>query len=257
VRILAPSGQVVGEYIATDSVAVGGSADVSFFPKAPTPATVAGSPVFHDVNDDPFNQDRWALNVFQIRHGAFDAGHASAWKTIGSTTISDSFTVTQANELVYDFLVKAFIRGETPTAPFADIINGQQVPSYVSGGQIFVSSAGGQGSGVVTWQGTVPVGDVGTETYQSCMVGFASSGGAPSQVQFHSTLVDQVSSAAAPVPATTAAGDILLLQVVVRNGNASPSIDTPAGWSLLARSPDRAGDPNYGGLDQFIYLKAL
>ena len=213
----------------------------------------AATATWHDTNDDATNQDRWALNTFQIRGATLDTADPSSWQTVPSVTITDTLTAAASGELVYAFVVKEYVHTPlTPAAPFTVLIDQQQVPSYVSGGMNFVSSAAGRGPGTVNWSATVPSSDVGGYHFQSIMAGFK---GTPSQLSQLTNTVSGNAYAAATLPATTAqaAGDILLVQVVLRNGNSSPALTAPAGWTLAARSPDRSTDTNWAALDQFIY----
>ena len=209
---------------------------------------------FHDTADDPFSQARWALNTFQIRNAQLDAGDATAWSQPPTATYTDTVAVTATGELVYAFLLKDYIRGLTSLAPFTDLYN-QQVPNLVSGGQLFAARASGQGSGTVTYQATIPAADVGNQKTQSILVGLKGSGGTPSQLSLKTTFVDSNphATAALPSPASLLSGDLLLLQIAERNGNAAPVLVAPAGWTLVAASPSRTVDTLAGVLDQWIY----
>lgn len=211
------------------------------------------STTFVDANDAIFQQDRWGFNAFQVRNAALDTQNADAWSVPGGASWSSNITLGFAGELVYAFVSKNYIRGMNCAAPFVKLYT-DELPGLPFTAQYLAASASGQGAGVVTFSAGNADAHVLDDNLDTIMVGLKPDGGVPAQIALSSVTYSGTDTADAVLPPALVSGDLVLLALAIRNGNAPPSIATPSGWTLIAASPSRLADPLAGIIDLFIYV---
>jgi len=218
-------------------------------------------PTFYDSTDAGTRQDRWVLTTYQFRHAVLDGASVSAWTPITSSTIGSTLTLTGSGEIVYAFTVKSYIRGLTSIAPFTDL-NNFQIPNTASPPRSWHAKATGQ-SGVVNYSATPDPADIGSENYQTIMVGIKPDGtGTLTEISFleATTYVGLNPSATANIQDDThmSSGDLVIVVIMMRQANAViPNVTVPFqhDYTLVASSLSAGdhSDPHWVGVDQWVY----